>query len=88
LICETLRLEQDALYPGRWVSPNEHWRTPEQRTAWFNTPKGKAWLHWSYGVSGALVTEMIEARRELQARAAQQRDTGILRNAPASSVLG
>jgi len=88
VISQALREEQDALYPGHWSSPNEHWRTPEQRTAWFNTPQGKAWLHWNYGVSGALVKEIVEGQRELQARAAEQRDTGILRNAPQRSVLG
>jgi len=54
VLCEALREEQEALYPDRWGSPNEHWQNTQQRTAWFDTPQGKAWLHWRYGVSGAL----------------------------------
>jgi len=72
--CKALYDVQEALYPGT------HPVAKKQQTP--------AWFHWRYGVSGALVKEIVEAQRELKARAAEQRDTGILRNAPQRSVLG
>ena len=74
LLCKALYDEQESRYPGTHPVPSK-----------LQTP---AWFHWRYGVSGALLKEIVESRRELQARAAQQRDTGILRNAPHRSVLG
>lgn len=74
LLCKALYDEQEALYPGTHPVASKL--------------QNPAWFHWHYGVSGALLKEIVESRREVQARAAQQRDTGILRNAPQRSVLG
>lgn len=86
--CEAFRAAQQQRYPDSWTFPCEHWETPEQRSRWFDTPLGQSWLHWQYGLSGAIGTEVAEARRLQRQRIAARRDDGVLKHAPHRSVLG
>lgn len=88
-LCEAIRAQMCACYPESWSNPGEKWQTVEERSLWFDTPEGLAWLHWHYSLEGAVVGEIVEARREQQCRIKAVLDTGILRGQHLRrSVLG
>jgi len=77
--CEALETAEAIRYPSHWwTNPCEHWSTPEERTAWWNTRHGSAWWH-SLALRAALGSERVEAERILKQR---QKETD------AESILG
>lgn len=87
--CEAIHAQMEAAFPSAWGWPGEKWQTVEQRTIWFDTPEGEAWLHWTYGLQGAIGKEIVEARREQERRIKAVLDTGILRGQHLNrSVIG
>lgn len=73
-LCEALYAEQASRYPNTFPIPRN---------------QSPAWWHWNYVASAAITTEIVEANRELRARAAARRDDGILRGKHLNhSVIG
>ena len=87
LFALALESEQDR-YPDAWCHPCKHWRTPEERTAWYGTRPGLAWLHSVYALQRPLATVCVEARLELQRRANARTDGSVLAAARRGSLLG
>ena len=74
-------------FPAAWALPCDRWQSPEQRTAWFNTPEGMAWQHSTYVLQGACLRQVVEANREIEHRASSSRNTSILKRSTDRTIL-
>jgi hypothetical protein len=78
---------EERRFPAAWGLPCDRWQTPEQRSDWFKTSEGMAWLHSTYTLQPACSTQYVEAEREMNRRAAAIEETSLLRHCPDRSIV-